>query len=634
MKNLRSFLLALAVARAHAQPLTFPNYLYRLNYNEPIIQMYDEEGDPTLDGDGNPMFQDFLIAEAKLYGGGSCIAPEPGANAIQIQQLPPGVIFAAETYGWLMYPGSSACNAEKGPEAEKQEIAISLNQGKYGWRQSVYDAFPWPVSFRLFQEELINLGPPGSGTSLPFSAVGADTSIASRPRPTVIEDFSFALPQWEIDPNSDIAREYARRDWRLYVPEGRIDRLQTPARGGGQDSRAYRDLYYPVYTPDTVNAPPAQLFRPINVISRFADDLRLGELDLETLDPQDVDNFAGAFMGPPITNTAPLRYNWPDQDLITGLSRLSGFEVPADNTDPQNPSVGYYSPQGHTLAEALAIAPILQEAVSIWLETQDYSVMTDLGVETPAQKAAERWLYQQEDIWKSPAESAEDQLNVATEINEADLNQLDFQELPIRRERPQEALINAESFEAEGQPLSELGISQTRPQLNADQPLSQAGVSVGGVQGQLEGEQAGFIEDINNDLDRPATEITEQVNLVQSQALPGTGLDNTVIEQLNVQSMADPELSRDLGQPANPMFQSANPNAGVGTNLGLDRLGINPETGLPRVLGPADLPSIQAFNNFWVARRGRQVNDLSTSRANSRSGDPTGRGRRRSPGPG
>ncbi|KAK6336159.1 hypothetical protein TWF696_001724 [Orbilia brochopaga] len=630
MKNFRVFLFALAVARVYGQPLTFPNFLYRINYNEPIIQAYDDNGDPLIDFEGNPVFQDFLIGEAKLYGGGSCISPEPGANAIQIYQLPEGVIFPVETYGWLMYPGSAACNADKGPEDPKQELALSLNQARYGWRQTYGQAFPWPVSFRLFQEELTRLGGPGSGTTLDFSAVGSNLNIPSQPPELEIDDLSFAQPQFEIDPDSDIAREYARRDWRIYIPEGRIDRLVPPLRGD-ENPRPYPNLYYPVYTPDTVKPPASQLFRSFNVINRLAEDLVTGEIELSALNPVDLANFAGAFMGPPITSTQPRRYNWPDEALIAQLGRLEGFQVPVDNSNPQNPVVGYYSPNGHTLEEALAIAPVFVEAIRAWLETQDYSVMTNLGIETPAQRAAERWLYQQEDLWRSPVESVSDldKLDVAREIDREDIGDLAAADVEAIQQqgRVQEALINAESFEEEVQPLSQLG------------------VSVGGGQGQLERDQNQLL-DLSQEVERPATDqvttdqVTERIDMLQSQQQPGTGLDNTAIEQLNVQSMQDPDLSRDLGQPTNLLYQSYNPNAGMGMNFGFNQN--NAQAGQNNApLGEfTGLPWDPVYSQYWAARRGRALNDLSLglSRGNSRTsnlGDRrTNRARSRSPGPG
>ncbi|KAF3917039.1 hypothetical protein ABW21_db0207040 [Orbilia brochopaga] len=555
-----------------------------------------------------------------MFGGGSCIAPEPEADGIEIEQLPPEVIFPQSTYGWLMYPGSGACNNDKAQDdASRQELALSLDQGKYGWRQDYGQTFPYPVSFRLFQQELTPASDPLSRNTVSFSDVGKNRNIASAPP---VLDYEFARPQFENDPNSDIAREYARRDWRIYYPDAVIDRLQRPSRG----NNPYPQPYYPVFTPEELaNPPPAQLFRPINVLARLADDLATGELEQAALDPVELANFAGAFMGPPISEN-PVRYNWPDQLLIAQLRRLQGFVVPVDSSNAESAGTrNYYSANGHTLEEALAIAQVYAGAVNSWLETQDYSVMANLGLETPAQREAERWLYRQEDLWVSPEETIDalDRLDVARELNQEDVGDLANIEVEaIQRSRQQEALINADSFEAEGQPLSQLG------------------VSVGGNQGQLAADQNQFTSQILDEIERPATEMTQsqQVQMTESQQQPGVVVDTTVEQRLNAQSMQDPELSNDLGQATNPLYQSLNPNAGGLMGYGMN-FGQNLVPGLNQPI--TELPSNQILNNYWALRRGRGAGDQSfasqLSRQNSRSPVPGGRterARSRSPGPG
>ncbi|KAK6533667.1 hypothetical protein TWF694_002600 [Orbilia ellipsospora] len=404
MRNLTLLGLSLATVYVRAA-VDYPHYLYRIGYQDPIIEAYDENDDLLLDENGVPVKQDYLIDEANLFGSNTCVRVFEGANSISIWEVPKELqnFPRDQTYGWIMYPDSNNCNAGKDEnDPTRQKAYISLEQGIYGWRQSTgfySGGFPYPVSFRLWiNPEIFNPSGIMAGTYPPFSSFGANKNIPSGPE---VMDYDFARGEAsDIDPNDPIAREYDSRNMRIYQPDDVVDNIIAPLtrlrRGPGVTAetltnfRTYPKQYYNVYDP----RPPAEVFRPIIVLNRLATDLTTGAIRNADIDPVQLGAFFEAFIGPPISHEHPLTYDWPNAQLRTYLRNLPGFSTPVD---PDTGAIGYISPNGHTAQEVLNIAQVFGYLVNEWIDQQPDDVMADWGYETDAQANAEKWLYSMEE---------------------------------------------------------------------------------------------------------------------------------------------------------------------------------------------------------------------------------------------
>ncbi|KAF3910874.1 hypothetical protein ABW20_dc0106813 [Dactylellina cionopaga] len=424
-----NFLLWSVTAAFIQVEVQYPEFIYRVGYKEPIIEQYDENDQLVVDQNENPVKQDFIYDRANLFQAGSCIRVLSGADSIQISELPAEFrnFPPDQTYGWVMYPYSNSCNAEKlEGDTTKQEIALSLAQGRWGYRQNtgVYSqGFPYPVSFRLFiNPEIINQPGQNYGISLPFTDVGANVQIPSRAPRLVPDDLEFARPATEWSQQTErILNRYRPFNMQIYQPNDEpINRMLPPMRrlDLGPDAtqeeldnfQPYPKQYYPVFD----GRPPAEVLRPIEMLNRLRDDVA-NEIIVESeLDPVEVSAFLNAFIGPPLPGVIPPRYNWPGQLLIDYLNKLEGFQVPVDtDTGTQ----GFISPDGHTVLDIFNIASYFKAPMEAWLQLQDDFVMRDWGTETEAQAGAEQWLYNlEEGSWYSAesghsAEGGEDNGN-------------------------------------------------------------------------------------------------------------------------------------------------------------------------------------------------------------------------------
>ncbi|KAF3902702.1 hypothetical protein AA313_de0201348 [Arthrobotrys entomopaga] len=426
MKNLTLLGLSLATGYVRAA-VDYPHYLYRIGYQDAIIDAYDENDDLLLDEKGLPLKQNYLIDEANLFGSNTCVRVFEGANSISLWELPKELknFPKEQTYGWIMYPGSNNCNAGKEEnDPTRKEEYLSLEQGIFGWRRTtgLYSGgFPYPVSFRLWiNPEIFNPSGVMAGTYPAFSLFGADKDIPSAPE---VMNLDFARAEaTEIDPNDPIAREYGARNMRIYQPEGVVDNiiapLTRPRRGPGVTAetlanfRHYPKESYDIYDP----RPPMEVFRPIYMLNRLSTDVAAGVITNANLDQVQLDAFFQAFLGPPIPGNQPVVYDWPNAQLRTYMLNLPGFETPID---PDTGEVAYVSPNGHTAEEALDIARIFEDPVNIWLASQDLYNDNDWGTETSAQVSAERWLYSVEEDAAANTERQVNQEPVSLQDEEA-----------------------------------------------------------------------------------------------------------------------------------------------------------------------------------------------------------------------
>ncbi|KAF3193318.1 hypothetical protein TWF225_010080 [Orbilia oligospora] len=430
-----------AFTATYVQALTnYPEFQYRVGYIEPTIEQYNATDDTLMvDDEGNPVLADFEFQYANLYGGHSCISVFPGANSLslidiplQLERLigPDRKVGMDRLFGWVMYPGSNACNLDLKEEdrGKAERVLLSLDQAKYGYAQINEDqedfrefplvpgrnGYDQPPSFRLFvNPELFNPGPGvESFIDLPFSSVGKNAAIPK-------ERFKSNRADWSdvkigdddgLNPNNRVVRQYAPFGFAVTQPREEIDRIIAPKRrirpgnpGYSNDINDYRP--YPDLYPMPDNRTPMEVFRPIIMLARLGDDLDSGRVtmeELELIEPE-VDAFAEAFMGLPFStdpdteHLIPARYDWPPLSTLSYLSETPGLIVP----DLIPNLLNFYSENGHTLSEAIKIAQTLNANIGSWLEGQPANVLGDWGVESSPQLKAEKWLYDlEEGTWE------------------------------------------------------------------------------------------------------------------------------------------------------------------------------------------------------------------------------------------
>ncbi|EPS42424.1 hypothetical protein H072_3636 [Dactylellina haptotyla CBS 200.50] len=568
MKNLKLLLLAINAANIHAA-VEYPRYIYRVGYQEAIIQSYDANDEPLADSEGNLIKQDFIFDEANLFGANSCIRVFEGANSICLVEVPQELqnFPRDQTYGWIVYQGSNNCNAGKAEDdpTKQPEIAISLDQGQWHWRQEP-NGFPYPISFRLFiNPEIFNPTGKGAGTSLPFSDVGLNKNLASGPSQEIL-DFEFLRPNYgSIPADHPVAREYGPRGMRIYQPDGVIDQSIAPKKrprpGPGvtqQDIanfRPYPEQYYDIYDA----RPPTEVFRPIIVLNRLAADISTGTITNDELDPALLSAFLEAFVGAPISTQEPLRYNWPDRSLVNYLQKLPSFQVP---TDPQTGNIGYLSQNGHTFEELMNIAPAFEEPMNEWLAAQDEDPMETWGNETPEQIAAERWLYRLEGSWHTAGTDSSlgnfDGAQIGGSGDPVDVREAAF----LEEEIPDEFIFdeNAQGVAEDGGQGNILGQS-----LEEDLGLVQASNDQNSDNGER-------IIDTDNRQDFQAE---SQIGGDGSQLLDQLQADLTFQgEDQGTQSLDNPDISNDFGQARDQSFQSmisGAPNDFVANPFGADQ---------------------------------------------------------------
>ncbi|KAK6335841.1 hypothetical protein TWF730_003216 [Orbilia blumenaviensis] len=427
MKCRKSLLLtvtAVTTACVHAATV-YPEYRCRIGYQAETLEQYDPKtGALLVDSDGNPVLTDYELLDVRLFGGASCVSAYPGANSLRLIDFPQELhdligpdreVGLNNLFGWVMYPGSNACNLDLAPDdPNRQQVVLSLDQARYGYTQTEnieeFSGFPETVSFRLFVNPAL-FSPEGveSFIDLPFSAVGKNSAIPRQHINSGEMDWSvIGGGKGELDPNNPVVRQYAPFGLQVIQPEGVTDRIAAPARrirpgnpGHSENVNDYRP--YPDLYSFTDPRKPMEVFRSITMLARLGDDLDSGKISMSELEAQEeeVDAFAEAFMGLPLPPAdpeaeylVPTRYDWPPLSLLSYLNNLEGFVMPA-------PAMSFYSRDGRTFSEAIGVAQTLNAAVEQWLEDQGPDVIGDWGVESSPQLRAEEWLYYVEDgVWE------------------------------------------------------------------------------------------------------------------------------------------------------------------------------------------------------------------------------------------
>ncbi|KAK6504376.1 hypothetical protein TWF506_002577 [Arthrobotrys conoides] len=437
MKSLLPF--CVIFIAANVQALTqYPQYQYRVGYKDPIIEQYDATGDTVLvDDRGIPVLADFEFQYANLFGGFSCISVFPGANSLSLVDIPAELdalvgedrdVGLRRLFGWVMYPGSSACGQDLSEEDELErggKIVLSLEQAKYGYTQtdpeSGYSGFPefvlengrvLPPSFRLFvNPEKFDPGVK-SLIDLPFASVGLNSDVPREHITTVLPDdyWSDLRGDCGLDPNNRIVRQCAPFGGGVIAPEGVIDNIVPPKRrirpgnpGYSSDINDYKP--YPGLYPFPDYRKPMEVFRPINMLARLKDDLDSGLVTVQELEQREpeLDAFAEAFMGLPFSTDpnveylVPTRYDWPPLSTLSYINQTLGLTGPEVTQE----LLSLYAEEGHTLSQAIEIAQTLNVKIEKWLEGQPADILGDWGAESVPLLKAEQWLYDlEEGTWE------------------------------------------------------------------------------------------------------------------------------------------------------------------------------------------------------------------------------------------
>ncbi|EWC44522.1 hypothetical protein DRE_06694 [Drechslerella stenobrocha 248] len=578
MGNLHILLVVLATRLAQA---AMPQYEYTITYNAPKIPLFDGDDQPVLDESGAPVLQSVESNTINMYGGGSCIRPLAGAIKLVVSKLPPD---GPAELGWIMYPGSAACNADKGT-LQGTEVALTLEQAEWGWNQNYppYDqGMPVPISFRLFFPDYNKVAPAGTKTTLSWFQVGRDDEIPSGPSP---EDIDLLIPPTRLDANTKIGSQYASEGWRIF----QTDRYDSqPTRG--LLNAPYDPAGYPIN-----RAPPGyyeslqnrmQLFWPILILDRFAKDIENDELVLEAIDSIELSKFITTFLGRPITppGVSPLRFMWPDPVLVHELSKLTGFAMPVDSTGEP----GYYSPLGHTVAEALDISRVLARPLRAWSAAQPLSTIQSWGSPRPDQAAAEKWLIrlQADSIFKRPAIQSPQNTEVIEELIDPEL-------LPenINPALTGEVIPGGNQEQIPARPDADVSQINIRPE-------------------DIEFDEAEFEDALSNvgNLD------------ISGISRPGTVLDLDPQDQRQLQEGNILDTSLLVQQPNPELLQSENANPG---NLPIIQPGLveNPVVGNPVIQNPVGIQP-ELTESIVVGPENPMVGNLINLNAQNQAGQP------------